>query len=58
MKLKLNKNGENYKKLLDEFFLPKDATQVEIIDALLYRVLENELSINIDRNKLITVKRK
>ena len=46
MKLKLNKNCEDYKKLLDEFFLPKDATQVEIIDALVFRVLDNEPSIN------------
>ena len=58
MKLKLNKNSEDYKKLLDEFFLPKDATQVEIIDVLVSRVLDYEPSINIDRDKLITVKRK
>ena len=44
-------------KLLDEFFLPKDVTQVEIIDALLHRVMENDSRIDIDTNKLITVRK-
>tara|TARA_R110001583_G_scaffold3706_1_gene22875 strand:- start:1334 stop:1570 length:237 start_codon:yes stop_codon:yes gene_type:complete len=53
----LHKDSVEYMKLLDEFFLPKDVTQVEIIDALLHRVMENDSRIDIDTNKLITVRK-
>lgn len=58
LKYKLNKNSEEYKKLLDEFFLPKNATQVELIDSLVSRLIEMDTSIDVDSMKLITVQRR
>ncbi len=54
VKFKLNKNSEAYKNLLDEFFLPKDVTQVQLIDALVSRLVNLDTSIDVDKMKLTT----
>lgn len=55
----LHKDSVEYMKLLDELFLPKDVTQVELIDALLDRVMDNDSNFrDINRMKLTTWQRK
>jgi hypothetical protein len=53
----LHTDSVEYMKLLDELFLPKDVTQIELIDALLCRVMNNDSNFrDINRMKLINWK--